>query len=192
MRVYTWAVAIALLIILSGCSSPVDTSSGDVLNESYDATSHGGESMASLTISSPAFGEQEHIPKKYSCKGDDINPELTFQDIPDGTESLVLIMDDPDAPGGTFDHWVLFDIPAATSSIKEDSVPDNATEGSNSFGNVGYGGPCPPSGTHRYQFKLYAVDTTIELPEGATKDDVLEAIDGHVLEDDMLTGLFSK
>ena len=189
---HIWAVAVALLFMLSGCSSPwsVDTGSDDI--ESYTATSHGGESMASLTISSPSFGEQEHIPEKYSCKGDDINPELHIDDVPEGTKSLVLIMDDPDAPSGTFDHWILFDILPDKLVIGEDSVPSGAKQGRNSFGNNSYGGPCPPSGTHRYQFKLYAVDTTLDLPDGTTKDDVLALIDGHVLEEDMLTGLFSK
>ncbi|MFP4118769.1 MAG: YbhB/YbcL family Raf kinase inhibitor-like protein [Candidatus Woesearchaeota archaeon] len=148
--------------------------------------------MASLTILSPAFGDNEDIPAKYSCQGEDVNPELHIEDVPDGAQSLVLIMDDPDAPGGTFDHWIVFDIPSETSVIAEDSVPEEATQGRNDFGNNEYGGPCPPSGTHRYQFKLYAIDTTIELPEGSTKEDVLAAIEDHVIEEDMLTGLFSK
>ena len=164
----------------------------DAMNGSYGSKSQGGDSMASLTISSPAFGENEKIPVRYSCKGDNVNPELHFEDVPEGTRSLVLIVDDPDAPGGIFDHWIVFDIPPETSVLAENSIPKDAIQGVNGFGDIGYGGPCPPSGTHRYRFKLYAVDTTIELPEGSTKDDVLEAIDGHVLEDDMLTGLFSK
>ncbi|MFP4645277.1 MAG: YbhB/YbcL family Raf kinase inhibitor-like protein [Candidatus Woesearchaeota archaeon] len=148
--------------------------------------------MASLTILSPAFGDNEDIPAKYSCQGEDVNPELHIEDVPDGAQSLVLIMDDPDAPGGTFDHWIVFDIPSETSVIAEDSVPEEATQGRNDFGNNEYGGPCPPSGTHRYQFKLYAIDTTLELPEGSTKEDVLAAIEDHVIEEDILTGLFSK
>lgn len=192
IRPQKYITIVTIILITTGLALFTGCEAADTSHREKKTTNEGGETMPSLTISSPDFGEKEHIPKKYSCKGKDINPELDIQDVPEGTESLVLIMDDPDAPGGTFDHWILFDIPADTSAIEENSVPENAKQGRNSGRNNSYGGPCPPSGTHRYQFKLYAVDTRLELPEGSTKDEVLAAIEDHILEKDTLTGMFSK
>ena len=129
------------------------------------------------------------IPKKYTCQGEDINPLLKIEGIPQETVSLVLINDDPDAPGGTWDHWIVINI-APTQTIAENSVP--GTQGKNSWGRNDYGGPCPPSGTHRYFFKLYALDTQLNLSEGASKKEVENAIKGHILEQTELIGLYEK
>ena len=142
-----------------------------------------------MKLTSPAFANKTMIPKKYTCQGEDINPLLKIEGIPQETVSLVLINDDPDAPGGTWDHWIVINI-APTQTIAENSVP--GTQGKNSWGRNDYGGPCPPSGTHRYFFKLYALDTQLNLSEGASKKEVEDAIKGHILEQTELIGLYKK
>ncbi|MGD2278726.1 MAG: YbhB/YbcL family Raf kinase inhibitor-like protein [Candidatus Omnitrophota bacterium] len=151
-----------------------------------------------LELESGAFEDNGYIPALYTCKGDDISPALNWSDVPKGTKSFVLIMDDPDAPLGTWIHWVAYDIPGDLRRL-EQNVPrrmtlDNGTkQGINSFRRIGYGGPCPPPGpAHRYVFKLYAVDTKLELLPGATKGAVLRAIQGHILDNTQLTGLFKR
>jgi len=151
----------------------------------------------SFELTSPAFSQGEPIPEKYSCKGEDISPPLAWGDPPQGTQSFVLIVDDPDAPVGTWDHWILFNIPANTRGLEENLPIIGANQGSilvgnNSWKRTDYGGPCPPSGTHRYFFKLYAVDTTLSLQSGASKGQVLEALDGHILAQAELLGTFSR
>lgn len=131
-----------------------------------------------LKIDSPVFENEELIPSRYTCEGEDINPPLTIRDIPEGTKSLVLIVEDPDAPNGTFDHWIEWNIPV-TGKIEEKSNP--GISGANGFGKTGYGGPCPPSGTHRYFFRVYAIDVMLDLEAGADKKSLLDAIDEHVL-----------
>lgn len=135
------------------------------------------------------FGNNGKIPSKYTADGDDINPPLEISEIPENAESLVLIIDDPDAPVGTWDHWIVFNIPS-TTTIQEDSIP--GIQGKNSWGRTNYGGPSPPSGTHRYFFKLYALDTQLNLPEGATKNQVLGAMQNHILDQAQLIGLYSR
>ncbi len=142
-----------------------------------------------LDVSSPAFENNGRIPSRYTCDGDDINPPLSIGNVPDSAKSLVLIMDDPDAPAGTWVHWVMWNIPL-TGSIAEDSQP--GVGGKNSWGRNDYGGPCPPSGTHRYFFKVYALDTMLELKNDAAKTDVLDAIEGHALAQGQLIGLYSR
>ena len=117
--------------------------------------------MDEFRLTSPAFGHNDRIPDIYTCAGKDINPPLRIQNIPQNTKSLVLIMDDPDAPMGTWNHWIVFNIPPI-DAIKEDSVPEGASHGKNSWGRFDYGGPCPPSGIHRYFFRLYALDTFLD------------------------------
>jgi len=153
----------------------------------------------SLELTSAAFVNEQSIPAKYSCIGENISPALAWNEPPAGTQSFALIMDDPDAPAGTWVHWVLFNIPADTRSLPENlpvtgkNVDPNAIfVGNNSSGNTGYDGPCPPSGTHRYYFKLYALDTTISLLPGATKEEVLMVMEGHILAQTELMGTFSK
>jgi len=150
------------------------------------------EFIGKMKLISPAFNEGEEIPIKYTCNGQDINPELIIEGVPENTESLVLIVDDPDAPFGTFTHWVLFNIPATIRKIKENSIPQGSKEGKNDFNKINYGGPCPPSGIHRYRFKLYALDTTLNLKEGASKQEVENAMKGHILEKTVLIGKYKK
>jgi Raf kinase inhibitor-like YbhB/YbcL family protein len=153
----------------------------------------------SLELKSDAFVNGQSIPAKYSCTGKNVSPALTWNDPPAGTHSFALIVDDPDAPVGTWVHWVLFNIPADERSLPEDlpvtgkNVDPNAIYfGKNSSGNTRYDGPCPPSGTHRYYFKLYALDSLVDLLPGATKDELLKAMQGHILAQGELMGTFSK
>jgi Raf kinase inhibitor-like YbhB/YbcL family protein len=142
-----------------------------------------------MKLRSSAFNHNEPIPRRHTCQGEDISPELIIEEIPPGTESLVLIVDDPDAPGRTFDHWIVYDIPV-TERIEEGAVP--GTQGINDFGKNRYGGPCPPSGTHRYFFKLYALDEALDLPAGLGKNDLQNAMKGHILDQTELIGLYAK
>jgi len=144
-----------------------------------------------MIVRSPAFNHEESIPSKYTCVGDDVAPPLAIDGVPDGTRSLALIVDDPDAPSGTWDHWLLFNMPHDLTRIGEGDMPV-ATSGTNSWGNLGYGGPCPPDGEHRYLFKVYALDTMLELPEGSSKQEIETAMEGHVLEKATLMGRFKK
>ena len=156
------------------------------------------EMEATMELTSSAFGYGQPIPAKFSCKGADVSPALAWDEPPTGTQSFALIMDDPDAPIVTWVHWVLFNIPASARELPE-SVPtlntlaDGSMQGTTSAGhNPGYHGPCPPSGTHRYFFKLYALDTTLDLSSGANKGAVLSAMKGHILAQAELMGTFSK
>ena len=142
-----------------------------------------------MKLTSPEFSPNSAIPQTFTCQGKDINPSLKIEEMPAETVSLVLIMDDPDAPGGTWDHWIVFNIDPA-AEIEEDSVP--GTQGKNSWGRNDYGGPCPPSGTHRYFFKLYALDTRLDVPEGARKSAVEKAMQGHILAQTEIIGLYRK
>jgi Raf kinase inhibitor-like YbhB/YbcL family protein len=142
-----------------------------------------------MKITSPEFKHNEYIPKKFTCQGQGINPALKIEDLPKESKSLAFIMDDPDAPAGTFIHWVLFDI-KPTSEIKENSIPGK--QGSNDSGRNNYCSPCPPFGTHRYFFKVYALDTMLNLAEGISKADLEKAIQGHILASAELIGLYKK
>jgi len=129
------------------------------------------------------------MPKKFTCQGEGISPALRFEEIPERTKSLALIVDDPDAVTGMWVHWVVFDIPVI-SGIDEDSIPGK--QGTNDFCRYNYGGPCPPSGTHRYFFKLYALDSELNLDEGISKEELEQAMQGHILEKSELIGLYKK
>ncbi len=152
---------------------------------------------ASFVLTSSAFAPGEPIPRKYTCDDADHSPPLSWAGAPAATESFALIMDDPDAPVGTWVHWVIFNIPATTSSLPE-AVPPQPTlaggtiQGTNSWRRIGYGGPCPPSGQHRYFFKLYALDTSLELDSKATKSEVLSAMEGHILAQTELMGVYRR
>jgi len=151
-----------------------------------------GTSMSMLKISSPAFQHKGHIPSTYTCDGADINPPLLLENIPAGAKSLAMIVDDPDAPRGTWVHWVVWNIGPDTREIKEHSVPAGATEGINDFRKHRYGGPCPPSGTHRYFFKLYALDETLKLVPGTDKAGLEKAMQGRILGQAELIGLYAR
>ncbi|HEY9490073.1 MAG TPA: YbhB/YbcL family Raf kinase inhibitor-like protein [Chryseosolibacter sp.] len=147
------------------------------------------ETKQGLNISSPAFEHGGNIPSKFTCEGEDINPELTIDAYPANTMSLVLIVDDPDAPGRTFDHWIVWNI-EPQRKIKEDSAPGET--GVNSLGENAYTGPCPPSGVHRYFFKVYALDTMLDLKSSSDKKTVEKAIEGHVVAYGELVGKYIK
>jgi Raf kinase inhibitor-like YbhB/YbcL family protein len=150
-----------------------------------------------MRIESPAFAEGAQIPRRCTCDGEDISPPLSWSGVPGGTKSLALICDDPDAPGKTWVHWVLFNLPPRTRELPE-GVPARGTisgggeQGVNDFRKIGYGGPCPPSGTHRYVFKLYALDAEVALASGATRADLDRAMKGRVLAEVALTGKYSR
>jgi Raf kinase inhibitor-like YbhB/YbcL family protein len=154
------------------------------------------EVAMTFKISSPAFANGQPIPPVFSCKGRDISPALTWTDPPAGTQSFALIMDDPDAPVGIWVHWVIFNIPTSTLDLKEGTptdpqLSDGSIQGQTSAGSNGYHGPCPPSGTHRYFFKLYALDTMLKLSANADKKELLAAMEGHILANAELMGTFS-
>lgn len=145
-----------------------------------------------LKVFSSAFAFDGIIPKKYTCDGDDINPEINIEEIPESTKSLVLIFDDPDSPSGTWDHWLVWNINPDIKKIDENSVPEGAVFGENTFGKLAYGGPCPGFGTHRYYFKIYALDTVLDLQEGAGRADLENTIKGHIIEEGQLMGKYSR
>jgi hypothetical protein len=142
-----------------------------------------------LTVKSPVFGDNGIIPAKYTCDGEGISPELNIQDIPPGTKSLAVIVEDPDAAKGTFDHWLIWDLPVR-DRIEEGCR--EGTQGNNGRGKPEYMGPCPPSGVHHYHFKVYALNNRLELPTGTNKETLMKAMDGHILGSGELIGLYKK
>lgn len=162
-----------------------------VIKPSY---SIGGEQMK---ITSSAFEEGEMIPAKYTCDDADISPQLKWSNIPEGAKTIAIISDDPDAPVGTWVHWVLYNLPASIAELPENIPPDEtlsngAKQGKSDFGRIGYGGPCPPGGTHRYYFKVYALDKELDLEPGATKAELLEAMKGHIVAEGQLMGRYKR
>ncbi len=155
--------------------------------------------LFSLELKSPAFKHKGKIPTIFTCDGKDISPELKITGIPQGTKSLVLIMDDPDAPMGTWVHWVIYNIPPSTHTLKrnfpkKDKLANGIEQGENSWGKIGYGGPCPPknNGAHRYMFKLYAIDKKLSLAPGAREKEILLAIKHHILASAILIGTYER
>ena len=144
-----------------------------------------------MNLTSPAFQNNAPTPSEYTCDGANLSPPLEISDAPSNAKSLALVMDDPDAPVGTWDHWVVFNIASAIREIPKGTEP-NGVGGRNSWGRTGYGGPCPPSGAHRYFFKLYALDTTLNLPEGSTKKELESAMQGHIVAQAQLMGTYKR
>jgi Raf kinase inhibitor-like YbhB/YbcL family protein len=144
-----------------------------------------------MEISSPLFGDKQPIPSKYTCDGENINPPLRIKDVPEEAKSLVLIMEDPDAPSGLFTHWLVWNLGPTTEIIAEGTLPPEAIEGETSFGEVGYGGPCPPDKQHRYIFRLYALDSTLDLAPGAKREELEAGIKMITIETAELTGLYA-
>lgn len=192
------------VVMLAGCGddTPAPDAAGPTSAPQASATEDDMDSTdttpAPFELTSPAYADGATIPDRYSCRGDDVSPALAWTDPPEGTVSFALVMDDPDAvpvAGYVWDHWVLWGLPGDTRSLAE-ALPTEAnvaggTQGENSFGRIGYGGPCPPAGqTHQYVMVLYALDAAID-PAGATKPDLLAATEGHVLATATLTGTFS-
>jgi len=145
-----------------------------------------------MKIASSAFENKQMIPQKYTCDGENINPPLQITEVPSNTQSLVLIVDDPDAPSGDWVHWLVWNINPETKLITENESPQGAIQGTNDFGKQNYGGPCPPSGIHHYQFKIYGLDTTLNLPSSSRKKDLEKAMANHILDKDMLIGLYQR
>ena len=157
----------------------------------------GGEIMA-LELKSSAFGNNAFIPEEYTCKGKDVSPPLSWSGVPEGTKSFALICDDPDAPMGTWVHWVIYNISPEAKNLPEavktqGTLEDGSFQGVNDAGRIGYHGPCPPPGApHRYFFKLYALDTLLNLNSGLTKAELLQAIEGHIIDQTQLMGKFKR
>jgi len=152
---------------------------------------------AAMFVESPVFTNGGEIPARYGCHGEDLSPPLVFGNIPEGTRSLALIVEDPDAPSGLFVHWVLYDLPATLRGLPEGVPPAPELEhgirqGTNDFGRVGYGGPCPPDRPHRYFFRLFALDGVPDLPPGASREELLSAMKGHLLEEADLMGIYPR
>jgi len=179
-RTFIWQIANLVGLFLASCHSASNL-----------------KEVNNMKLDSSAFSANALIPPKYTCDGQDISPPLQWDEPPPGTQSFVLIVDDPDAPGRTFVHWVVYDIPAVLRELPQQvptqkTLADGSIQGRNDFGKFGYGGPCPPSGTHRYFFKLYALAQTLGLAEGATKDKVVAAMEGHILASAELIGRYSR
>ncbi len=182
MKRYTLIGVIVIIAVLLGVSLYI------IKKQSTSFTS---KQSGHMRIESSAFHHNEKLPSLYTCDGKGINPPLEFSGVPAGTKSLVLIMDDPDATIGTFDHWVVWNIPADIKEIGEGKVPEGIV-GTNSYGRKDYGQPCPPSGEHRYTFKLYALDVLLDLGAQSKKADVQQAMEGHVLDSAELIGLYQR
>ena len=150
-----------------------------------------------MELSSPAFNDGDMIPEKHTCDGEDISPPLVWELVPQNVKSIALICDDPDAPVGTWVHWVYYDIPSNTNGLPENITPqenpDNGgKQGTNDFRKIGYGGPCPPGGIHRYYFKIYALDAILNLPAGIDKEKLLKAMEGHIVGQAQLMGKYKR
>ncbi len=179
---------LAGMFVISGC---VQNENGKPASEESPDTGKGDENMniQNIKVFSSAFAANGSIPGKYTCDGQNINPPLEFEGIPEEAESLVLILDDPDAPTKTFTHWIVWNI-EPVAKIEEDSIP--GVEGLNDFKKIGYGGPCPPSGTHRYFFRVYALDKKLELKAGAGRKDLENEMIGHIIAEGELMGKYSR
>jgi Raf kinase inhibitor-like YbhB/YbcL family protein len=152
-----------------------------------------------LKLTSTAFNNGSSIPTEHTCDGANFSPPLTWSEVPPGTKSLALLVNDPDAPVGNFTHWILFNIPPGADGLPENTAADErldtgAIQGKNGFGNIGYGGPCPPAGddAHRYFFRICALDTELGLDSNASMQDITAAMDGHIIEEDELMGTYSR
>jgi hypothetical protein len=150
-----------------------------------------------MELTSPNFGEGGAIPSQFTCDGNDTSPPLRWSGVPDQARSLALVVDDPDAPAKVWVHWVLYDIPPNVNELPQGvgqgkTLDNGAAQGTNDFQRLGYGGPCPPSGTHHYRFTLYALDQKLNLPPGATKEELLKAMERHIIAQDQLTGQYAR
>ena len=178
----TWPLALLVLVVaVSACG-------GDDDEEEPLAT---GPAAPGFAFTQSGVVEGEPIDSRYTCDGEDVSPALAWEGVPEGTAELALVMEDPDAPGGTFTHWLVYGLDPGETQLPEGADP--ALQGTNDFGNVGYGGPCPPGGeTHDYVFRLLALDQELELEEGASRDDLLGAVEGRVVAEATLTGSYSR
>ena len=200
-----YIVLLIIIIFISGCVTGDNNATNDKIaaeitagvTETVEEYTREVDIMEKFSLSSGAFGQGDSIPVEYTCDGSDMSPPLVFSGIPDGVKSIALIMDDPDAPGETWVHWVIYNIPAGTQQLAE-GIPGERTlnggsrQGMMDFGSIGYGGPCPPSGTHRYFFKVYALDTVLDLQPGASKQQLENAMQGHILAKTELMGRYGR
>ena len=186
MRVF---LIIALLVLFSGCISDQPEQETQTEEETI---------MEQVPISSEAFKTGTSLPVEYTCDGEDRSPALSWNTVPTGTQSIALIVDDPDAPGKTWVHWVIYNIPANSTGLpaavpKNETLDDGSLQGKNDFGGIGYNGPCPPPGNpHRYFFKVYALDTALSLKSGATKSQLEAAMSGHILAQGSMIGKYAR
>ncbi len=203
LLVFLLIVAVAALIIAcssgnSGNQTASNRDSSRAATVSNSSSSKEGKTVMSIQLTSSAFAEGQAIPQKYTCQGDDVSPPLQWSNVPQGAKSLALVCDDPDAPAGTWVHWVVFNIPATVTELSEavpatETLANGAQQGRNDFNRIGYGGPCPPPGNaHRYFFKLYALDSELSLSSGAKKADVERAMQGHILAQGQLIGTYKR
>ncbi len=181
-RIYFGVIAVTILISLAAVLN---------INRKFSQTDLISKNN-NMKISSPVFLNSETIPAKYTCDGENVNPPLLIEGAPLEAKSLVLIVDDPDAPMGTWTHWTVWNINPDTREISENSVPPGAVQGKTSFGKPGYGGPCPPSGTHRYFFRVYALDKLLDLSSTATINDIKRAMQNHILDSGEFFGIYSR
>ncbi len=185
-------VSILFLVGIIFCACQSDEEPGE-----ETAVPKQGERKMAITVSSPAFDDGGMIPLKYTCDGGDMSPPLVFDGVPGEAKSLTLIVDDPDAPMGTWVHWVMYNLPPDSKELhenvsSEEKLENGALHGVTDFGKFGYGGPCPPSGTHRYYFKLYALDAILDLSGQISKDDLKAAMEGHILAEGQLMGKYKR
>lgn len=194
MKLRLLMLLLVAVAVLGGCGSdssdPDEATATTEPAESADTTSP--EEDQGMVLTSAAFGEGEAIPARYSCDGDDVSPQLLWSGVPDNAAELALIMDDPDAPEPPFIHWVAYELTPSMRELVEGQEADGFEYGTNSTGSTGYLGPCPPpgDGEHRYVFTLYALDEEVSVGSGATAEEVRAAMEGHVLEETTLTGVF--
>jgi Raf kinase inhibitor-like YbhB/YbcL family protein len=189
-------IAFALPLLCAGGLLSQTAPAGQAAHTAQTAQSN--PAITKFQLSSTAFSASGMIPKQFSCEGTDASPQLSWSGVPSASHSLALIMDDPDAPTGTWVHWVLYNLPASTKELaegveKQEQLADGTLQGRSSFGKAGYGGPCPPPGTpHRYFFKLYALDIKLDLKAGASKDELEQAMKGHILGQTELIGKYGR
>jgi Raf kinase inhibitor-like YbhB/YbcL family protein len=181
---------LAFATILLGCASKPQPATGSNVNNP-------NEDKTEIKLVSTAFAEGQPMPKQSTCDGMDLSPPLEWSGVPQNAKTIAIICDDPDAPSGTWVHWVLYNLPADRIGIIEnvppaEKLPGGGLQGKNDFGKVGYGGPCPPSGTHRYFFKIYALDSELPLKAGASKAELLKTMEGHILGQGQLMGTYSR
>ena len=196
-------ICLSLFALVCLCSCQTANQNRTDSNQSHPETtpaekrSEPGNEKMSIKVTSTAFADGEMMPKQYTCDGANVSPPLSWSGVPASAKALAIICDDPDAPGKTWVHWVVYDLPASLTSLTEKiatatELTGGGKQGMNDFKKIGYGGPCPPSGTHRYYFKLYALDAATALKPGATKDQLLKAMEGHIVAQGQLMGRYKR
>ena len=199
MKTILW-ILIILIIIIVGVfvfSPKKGVENGKIIEQFLQEEINSTILINNMQLTSSKFFHNQSIPSTYTCDGVDISPPLSFSGVPENTQSLALIMEDPDVPvtvrpDGMWDHWIIFNIPPKTSGIEEGQVPEKSVQGITTFGKTSYGGPCPPDREHRYFFRLYALDTILDLPEGSTKKEVIATMQGHILSSAELVGHYKR